>query len=237
MFVMPCAIVAILSLCLSFLCFGLLVRTWSRPYGFCHRPCTSAHIKGFGSPYFSCLCLFASMLYACVSLSSSRLCHDWHLSGFVVVWLHSTPIRPCLDVTIWVASPWCWLLHAHLSPLPLRVMICLPCLFVSPVNYLCIFTCLLTCPWVLLASMSSILQHNEVMDTRFKTIFIPCRHHLLFAFLLVYLFACLLAFLLFCLPCLSCLSTFCLFICSLHLFLPWLICWFLVFAFACTHME
>ena len=26
-------------------------------------------------------------------------------------------------------------------------------------------------------------------------------------------------------------------LCSLHLFLPWLICWFLVFAFACTHME
>ena len=27
------------------------------------------------------------------------------------------------------------------------------------------------------------------------------------------------------------------FICSLHLFLPLLICWFLVLAFACTHME
>ena len=36
-----------------------------------HRP----NIKGFGSPLFSCLCLLASMLYACVSLSSSRLCH------------------------------------------------------------------------------------------------------------------------------------------------------------------
>ena len=28
-----------------------------------------------------------------------------------------------------------------------------------------------------------------------------------------------------------------LFICSLHFFLPLLVCWFLVFAFACTHME
>ena len=36
---------------------------------------TNAYIKGFRSPYFSCLCLLASMLYACVSLSSSRLCH------------------------------------------------------------------------------------------------------------------------------------------------------------------
>ena len=28
-----------------------------------------------------------------------------------------------------------------------------------------------------------------------------------------------------------------LFICTLHLFLPLLVCWFLIFAFACTHME
>ena len=27
------------------------------------------------------------------------------------------------------------------------------------------------------------------------------------------------------------------FICSLHLFLPLVVCWFLVLAFACTHME
>ena len=56
-----------------FLCFGLMVRTRSRPYGFFHRPYTKAHIKGFGSFIFKCLCLLVSMLYACVSLSSSRL--------------------------------------------------------------------------------------------------------------------------------------------------------------------
>ena len=28
-----------------FLCFGLMVRTRSRPYGVCHRPYTTAHIK------------------------------------------------------------------------------------------------------------------------------------------------------------------------------------------------
>ena len=49
------------------------------------------------------------------------------LSGLVVMWLHPTSMRPCLDVTTWNASPWCWLLRAHLSPFPLRVMICLPC--------------------------------------------------------------------------------------------------------------
>ena len=27
------------------------------------------------------------------------------LNGFMVVWLHPTPMRPCLDVTIWDASP------------------------------------------------------------------------------------------------------------------------------------
>ena len=51
MFIMPCAIVALLSLCLSFLCFGLMVRTRSRPYGLCHCTYTKAHIKGFGSLY------------------------------------------------------------------------------------------------------------------------------------------------------------------------------------------
>ena len=74
-FVKPCAIIALLSLYLSFLCFDLLVWTRSRPYNLCHYPYTLAHIKGFGSPQFACLCLLASMLYACVSLSSSRLFH------------------------------------------------------------------------------------------------------------------------------------------------------------------
>ena len=64
--------------------------------------------------------------------------------------------------------------------------------------------------------------------------FSPHGHHLLFAFSLVCLFGCLLAFQLLCLPCLS---TLCIFICSLHLFLLLLVCQFLVFAFACTHME
>ena len=48
------------------------------------------------------------------------------------------------------------------------------------------------------------------MDIRSKPTFVPRKHHLLFAFLLVCLLACLLAFLFLCLQCLSCLSTLCL---------------------------
>ena len=75
---MPCAIVALLSLYLSFLYLNLLVQTQSRPYGLCHRPCPLAHIKVFGSSLSTCLCLLVSMLYACVGLSCSRLCHVWY---------------------------------------------------------------------------------------------------------------------------------------------------------------
>ena len=133
------------------------------------------------------------------------------LSGFVVVWLRLTSIRPCLDVTIWDESPWCQLLHAHLSHFPLHAMICLPCMFVPPVGFLCIFTaCLHVHAWVLLASVSSMLQHNEVKGIRSKPTFVPRGHHLSFAFLLVCLLTYLLAFLFLCLPCLLCLFALCL---------------------------
>ena len=95
MFVISCVIVALLSLYLSFLCFGLMVETRSRPYGLCHHPYTLAHIKGFGSTLFACLCLMlvlASLVHGFATLDA--------LSGFVVVWLRPMPIRPCLDVTI-----------------------------------------------------------------------------------------------------------------------------------------
>ena len=72
--------------------------------------------------------------------------------------------------------------------------------------------------------------HLSLTDTTF------CLFSCLFAFSLVCFFACLLAFLL-CLPCLSRSSILCLFIYSLHLFRPLLVWWFLVFAFACTHMK
>ena len=151
MFVMPCAIVALLSLYLSFLCFGLLVRTRYRLCGLGHCPYTKAHVKGFGSSYlhvYACLLLCFMLVLASLVVDFATL--DT-LSGFVVVWLHSTPMRPCLDATTWDASPWCWLLCAYLSPFLLHAMLCLPCLFVPPVGFLCIFTRLLTHPCISLA--------------------------------------------------------------------------------------
>ena len=49
------------------------------------------------------------------------------------------------------------------------------------------------------------------MDIRSKPTFVPRKHHILFAFLLVCLLICLLAFLFLYLPCLSCLFALCLF--------------------------
>ena len=69
MFALPCAIVAILLLYLSFLHFGLLVRTLSRPYGLCHLLHTLTHIKGFGSPHlhvYACLLCFMLVLASLV---------------------------------------------------------------------------------------------------------------------------------------------------------------------------
>ena len=97
--------------------------------------------------------------------------------------------------------------------------------------YPSLHACLHVHAWVLLASVSSILQHNEAIDIRSKPTFFFCGQHLLFAILLVCLLSCLLACLftfllsclfvylmahlischMLCLPCLSCLSTLCLF--------------------------
>ena len=101
--------------------FGLTVRTRSRPYGLCHRPYAEAHIKGFGSPYFhvyACLLLcfmlvLASLVIGCATFNA--------LSGFVVVWLHSTSLRSCLNVTL----VGCLTPSPHVTKLPyLRIKIC-----------------------------------------------------------------------------------------------------------------
>ena len=67
--------------------------------------------------------------------------------------------------------------------------------------------------------------HLSLMDTTFCLF--PC----LFPFLLVCLLSCYIChvYLLYLL--------YAFLLCSLHLFLPWLVFWFLVFAFTCTHME
>ena len=69
----------------------------------------------------------------------------------------------------------------------------LPCFHAYIHMLRCTFTCLHAYfhvqlhahAWVLLASVSSILQHNEAINIRSKSTFIPCGHHLWFAFLLV----------------------------------------------------
>lgn len=104
MFVMPCAIVALLLLYLSFLYFGLMVRIQSKPCGLCHYSYTKAHIKGFGSPIlhvYDYLLLCFMLVLASLVLGFATLNT---LSGRVVIWLH-LPIRPCLDATTWDALP------------------------------------------------------------------------------------------------------------------------------------
>ena len=111
--------------------------------------------------------------------------------------------------------------------------------------YASLNACLHVHAWVLLASVLSMLQHNEVMDIRFKPIFALRKHHLLLVchftcflvVLLVCLLACLLASLFLCSPCLSCLIALCLFIVLFAFSFHCLSTGFLVFAFACTHIE
>ena len=209
---MPCAIVALLFLYRIFLCFGLRVRTQSRPYGLCHCPYTLAHIKGFGSSYlhvYACLLLCFMLVLASLVLGFAMLDA---LHGLDLVWLHSMPMRPCLDVTIWEASLGARLLYAY--PSLFRFMQCYAyraCLCHPSTCYASLHACLHVHAWVLLANVSSMLQHNEVMDIWSKPTFVSHKHHPLFAFLLVCFRACFPTSLFLCLPCLSCLSPLCLF--------------------------
>ena len=77
-----------------------MVRTQFRPYGLCHLPYTKAHIKGLDRPnlhVYACLLLCFMLALASLVIGFATL--DAH-SVFVAVWLHLTPMRPCLDVTI-----------------------------------------------------------------------------------------------------------------------------------------
>ena len=110
-----------------------------------------------------------------------------------LVWLHLTPMRPCLGVTTWGASPNARLLRAYPSLFcSMRWYVCHACLCHLLAFYASLHACLHVHAWVLLTSVSSILQHNEDMDTQSKPTFVPRGHHLLLALLL-------------CLPYLSCL--------------------------------
>ena len=129
-----------LGLCAHMLDIMSMVRPCLLFFGSLHCPYTLAHIKGFGSPIlhvYTCLLLCFMLVLASLVLGFAMIDA---LSWPVVVWLHPMPKRPCLDATTWDASPWCRLLHAYLSPFPLLAMICLPCLFVPLVGFICIFT-------------------------------------------------------------------------------------------------
>ena len=196
-------------------------------------------LKGLDHSHFACLCLLASMLYACVNLSCSRLCH---------VWCPPRAWSCLLTLDTHEALFGC----NHLGGISgCQVALCTPFPFFCSVRRYAYHACLHLIlaffaslhaylhvhAWVLLASVSSMLQHNEVMDIWSKPTFFSRRHHLLFPFLLFGLLACLLASLLLSLRCMLCLFDLCLFIYPLHSFLPSLFCWFLVFAFACTHTK
>ena len=122
----------------------------------------------------------------------------------------------------------------HTFPLfcSMRCYACHACLCHPLAFYASLHTCLHVHAWVLLASVSSMLQHNEVMDIQSKPTFLPRRHLILFAFSLV----CLL---------------YCSFACyAYHAYLLYDISYalhtssfhclsavFLIFAFASTHIE
>ena len=126
----------------------------------------------------------------------------------------------------------------HTSPLfrSMRWYACHACLRHPLAFYVSLHACLHVHAWVLLASVSSILQHSEVINIQSKPTFVPCGHHpCLFAILPCFPFCSHLGFYV-CHVYLVYLLYASL-LCSLHLFLPWLVRWFLVFTFACTHME
>ena len=175
------------------------------------------------------------------------------------MWLHPMPMRPCLDVTTWDASSDAGLLRAY--PSLFRFVRCYAyhaCLHHPLAFYAFLQAWLYVHAWVLLATVSFMLEHNEVMDIRSKLTFVPRGHHLfvclfacLFSFLFAYVTVCLLDFRFVYLSCgLSRLLSYAMLSMSIMLiyfmpfpralcifFFPLLVYWFLVFAFACTHME
>ena len=150
-----CHVMCYCSLFVPFITFSCVLAYWFRPdlnpmvFVIIHTPGPTS--KGLDHSIFhvhACLLLYFMLVIASLVLGLATLDA---LSGFVVVWLHLTTIKSCLDVTIWDASPWCRLLRAYLFPFPFRAMTCLPCLFMKPIGFLCILTRLFTCPCISLA--------------------------------------------------------------------------------------
>ena len=98
--------------------------------------------------------------------------------------------RSCLDVTTCEASLNVGLLHVNPFLFhSARWYACRACLRHPLAFYVSLHACLHVHAWVLLASVSSMLQYNEAMDIRSKPIFASRGHHLsLFAILLCFPF-------------------------------------------------
>ena len=213
-----------------------MVRTWSRPYGLSHCPYTKAHIKGFGSPYlhvYACLLLCFMHVLAFLVLGFATLDALCGVCGCMVTFDAHEALFGCKHLGCITM-----MLVALGIPFPLSA----PCddmlaMLVCATRWLSMHLYTLDYMPMHESSVSSMFQHNEIMDIRSKSTFVPRGHNLLFALLLVCLLACacflvaLLAMsimLIYFMPhsyalCIS--------------FFPLLVCWFLVLAFACTHME
>ena len=110
------------------------------------------------------------------------------------------------------------------------------CLCHSLAFYASLHTCLHVLAWVLLDSVSSMLQHDEAMDIWSKPTFVPHRQHpWLFAILLCFPFCSYPGFSVCHVFHVCCFMPFC---CALCIF-PFngLSASFFVFAFACMHMK
>ena len=169
----------------------VIIRTpWPISKGLDHSICMSMF-----ACFYASSSMLASLVLAFATLDA--------LSGFVFVWLHLTPMRPCLDLTIWEASSDAELLRAYASLFrPMQCYVYHTCLRHQLAFYASLFACLQVYAWVLLASVSSILQHEEAMDIRSKPTLVPldttfCLPFCLFVFFLicslVYLASCFLA--------------------------------------------
>ena len=193
--------------------------------------------KGLDHPYLHvCACLLLCFMLVLASLVLGFATFD-ALGGYVVVWLRPTPRRPCLDETTWEASLDVELLHVHPSLFrSVRWYACHACFRHSLAFYTSLHTCLHVHAWVLLARVSSMLQHKKAMEIWSKPTFVSNGHHPCLVAILLCFFFCLHLDFYVC----HVYHVYLLYaslLCSLHLFLTWLICWFLVFAFACTHTK
>ena len=167
-------------------------------------------------------------VYACLLLCFMLMLTSLDaLRGLDLVWLHSMPMRPCLDVTIWEASPDARLLRIY----PSLSTLCdaMHTMFVHATHWLSMHlymlahmsiheSCLLVCcpcfNKMKLWTFNSNL-HLSLVDTTF------CLLSCLFAFLLICLCSCFSACHVY-----HAYLLYASFICSLYHFLPLLVCWF-----------